>query len=371
MTNHLQREMRRPSRVPRPTGDYRIPAIDKYAYCLCLHVKPTTIFIAVFKLIRALIFASQLLNLEFSANEQVNDLGQTIEDRHKSTDIAVNLLLRMITAAVSGVGIYAVISGRATLLMPLYAMLLVDFFFALPPFYNRDLESSFADSLPDLRYYQTSQYNRYSMMLLAILTTICKIYFLCVIWKCYRYLRLIELVSPIRFGDYPHIQQSGPQQYPIVRVLSGADATDFSGIAHNTAPPPYESIASTMKPPNYEEAIKSPAMIFPTSMATIGSTDATQSHTVVIDNPSASGQHARLSVEHPALHVATALTSQQLSNVVSAVNATRDCQHLSQNDTNSGAPDSTQCTIDIDLEGGKALDAGNDAITQSDHQSQP
>lgn len=260
----------------------RIPAIEKYAYCLCLHVKPTTIFIAVFKLIRALLFASILLNTEFSVNEQVNDLGSSIDDRHKSTAAAVYILTRIIMASVAAVGIYAVISGRAALLMPLYAILLVDFFFALPAFYNRDLDPSLADGISDFsRSYSpgNNQYTRYSLMLFSTIMMIVKIYFLCVIWKCYRYLRLIELVSPIRLAEmvYPHIHQSGGQ-YPIVRVLSSGDSTDL-GSGHNVAPPPYESIASSMKPPNYEDAIKTSAMTIPPNLAS-----GDQQQTVVFTN---------------------------------------------------------------------------------------
>lgn len=260
MTNQLQNQQRRP--------DYRIPAIEKYAYCLCLHVKPTTIFIAVFKLIRALLFASILLNTEFTVSDQAPELGLAVEDRHKSTAIAIHIFTRIVMASVSAIGIYAVISGRAALLMPLYAMLLVDFFFSLPAFYNRDVDPTLADSMADFRSYPTgtNQYTRYSAMLFSTIIMIVKIYFLCVIWKCYRYLRLIELVSPIRLSEiYPHIHQNGPQ-YPIVRVLSSGDSTDLSN-GTNMAPPPYESIASNMKPPNYEEAMKSSSMNFATNSA--------------------------------------------------------------------------------------------------------
>lgn len=275
MTNQLQHQQRR-------AVDLRIPAIEKYAYCLCLHVKPTTIFIAVFKLIRALLFASILLNTEFTVNDQsVNEFGLAMDDRHKSTAAAVNILSRIIMASVSAVGIYAVISGRAALLMPLYAILLVDFFFALPAFYNRDLDPTLVDSLADFKNYSTgnNQYTRYSLMLFSTITMVIKIYFLCVVWKCYRYLRLIELVSPIRLSEiYPHIHQNGPQ-CPIVRVLGSGDSLDMS-TGHNTAPPPYDSIASNMKPPNYEEAMKS---------STIGfTTNPSMSHqqTMVFTNPS-------------------------------------------------------------------------------------
>lgn len=258
MTNQLQHQQRR-------TVDVRIPAIEKYAYCLCLHVKPTTIFIAVFKLTRALLLASILLNNEFTVNEQVNDYNALsgLDERHKSTAIAINILTRIIMASVSAVGIYAVISGRAALLMPLYAILLIDFFFALPSFYNKDLDPSLADGIIDMRNYSASSntYTRYSIMLVSTISMIVKIYFLCVIWKCYRYLRLIELVSPLRLSEiYPHIHQNGPQ-YPIVRVLGSADSADLVNSHVNMAPPPYDSIASTMKPPNYEEAMKSSSII--------------------------------------------------------------------------------------------------------------
>lgn len=263
MTNQLQHHY---PQHQRRGADLRIPAIEKYAYCLCLHVKPTTIFIGVFKLIRALLFASILLNTEITLNEQVNDLGLTVDQRHKSTAIAVNILSRIITASVSAVGIYAVISGRAALLMPLYATLLVDFFYALPDFYNTDLEVPSSDVLSEMRPYSTASNNqfpftRYSLMLFASIQMIVKVYFLCVVWKCYRYLRLIELVSPIRISEfYPHIHPAGGH-FPIVRVLGSGDSADLS-TGHNMVPPPYESIASNMKPPNYEEAMKSSSINF-------------------------------------------------------------------------------------------------------------
>lgn len=251
----------------------RIPAIEKYAYCLCLHVKPTTIFIAVFKLIRALLFASILLNTEFSVNEQVNELSG-VDERHKSTAIALNIFSRIVMASVSAVGIYAVISGRAALLMPLYAMLLVDFFFALPAFYNRDLDPSLTDNMTEFRnYHAGNQYARYSLMFVSTISMIFKIYFLCVIWKCYRYLRLIELVSPLRLSEiYPH------PHYPIVRALN-PDATDLAN-SISMAPPPYDSITSNMKPPNYEEAMKTSTAGCPT-VAAINTTSVPQ-QTVVL-----------------------------------------------------------------------------------------
>lgn len=256
MTNQLQHQQRR-------AVDLRIPAIEKYAYCLCLHVKPTTIFIAVFKLIRALLFASRLLNDEFSVDH--NDVGlSSFDDGHRSTAAAVSILTRIIMASVSAVGIYAVISGRAALLMPLYAILLVDFFFALPAFYNRDGDPSLADNLAEFRSYSNgnSEYARYSLMLFSTITMIVKIYFLCVIWKCYRYLRLIELVSPIRLSEfYPHMHHNGNHPFPpIVRVLGSPDSSSISN-SHNMAPPPYESIAANLKPPNYEEAMKSTSTV--------------------------------------------------------------------------------------------------------------
>lgn len=263
--HHRPNQQQQPQQIQqRQAVDIRIPAIEKYAYCLCLHVKPTTIFIAVFKLIRALLTASHILNAEFPTSDQIdNDLHfAMIDDRQKATLAAEHLLTRMVVASVSAVGIYAVISGRAALLMPLYAMLLVDFFFALPAFYSRDMETSFGDTFRDLKNYGNagpSQYNRYSFVLFTTTTMILKIYFLCVIWKCYRYLRLIELVSPIRITEiYPHIQSANGSQYPAVRVLGSTDSTDYGSYSH-MAPPPYESITSTMKPPNYEEAIKTTA----------------------------------------------------------------------------------------------------------------
>lgn len=138
-------------------------------------------------------------------------------------------------------------------------MLLVDFFFSLPAFYSRDLDYLFEDgsSYQHRNGHQAAhpQYARYSIILFSTVAMILKIYFLCVVWKCYRYLRLIELVTPIRLSEiYPHLP-------PAVRVLGSIDSTDLSS-GHNVTPPPYESVASSMKPPNYEEAIKSSGTVF-------------------------------------------------------------------------------------------------------------
>lgn len=189
-------------------------------------------------------------------------------------------------ASVSAVGIYAVISGRAALLMPLYAILLVDFFFSLPAFYNRDSDPSFSDNIADLRQSYSpqanNQYTRYSIMLFSTLLMIIKIYFLCVIWKCYRYLRLIELVSPI---IYPPYQGGGPCPIRIIGGRPDHDLTDAGGLGNNIAPPPYDSIASSMKPPNYEEAMKA------TNASPIYTPSTTATTVATIATPSLISQH--------------------------------------------------------------------------------
>lgn len=251
--HHHHSNNRRPARS-QPYGHYRVPAVEKYAYCLCLHVKPTTIFIAVFKFIRALLFASILLNSEFQPpSDQELDMyyHNEMNEEHRSMAVAVSILLRVIMASASAFAIYAVTSGRATLLMPLYSLLLIDFFFALPSFYNKNLDPQFPDGgLSDIRNYplsNTDQYNRYSVFTLSALGMIAKVYFLCVIWKCYRYLRLTELVSEMYAQMPSHLARV---------VLEGANDPRDMDANHSLAPPPYESIASSMKPPNYEEAMK-------------------------------------------------------------------------------------------------------------------
>lgn len=326
--------------------DLRIPAIEKYAYCLCLHVKPTAIFIAVFKLIRALLFASILLNTEFSMSDpSMNEPSlAAVDNRHKSTAAAVNILSRIIMASVSAVAIYAVISGRAALLMPLYAMLLVDFFFALPAFYNRDLDSSLADGLSDFKNYpNNNQYTRYSLMLFSTITMIVKIYFLCVIWKCYRYLRLIELVSPLRLSEiYPHIHPTNPQ-YPIVRVLGGTDPNDL-GPGHNVAPPPYESIASNMKPPNYEEAMKSSNTVLAVNQPALTNSQYQQQQTVVFTGPNSEQQQSISTQVFGNVNVTSIIPAESSTNVTSNdVMLTNNTSIVVGDTTNP--PDSQGCNV--------------------------
>jgi hypothetical protein len=207
------------------------------------------------------LFASLLLSTEFAINDQGQEVNLAgFEDRHRSTAAAMSILSRIIMAAVSAVGIYAVVSGRAAFLMPLYAMLLCEFFFSLPAFYSRDIEFADSNGLADLKGQhpgQHPQYTRYSLILFSTIAMIVKIYFLCVVWKCYRLLRLSELelrISPILLSDrYPHIPD------PIVRMLVSMDDQQSEiNAAQSIAPPPYESVEANTKPPNYEEAMKSP-----------------------------------------------------------------------------------------------------------------
>lgn len=251
--------------------DIRIPAFEKYAYCLCLHVKPATIFIAVIKLIRALLFASIVINNEFTFNDSINDpqypqYANFDFDTRRSTASAVTILILMMIASVSALGIYSVISGKASLLMPLYAIMLCDFFFALPAFYNRDLDHTLADGLVDLKSYwpQGSQNTRYSLMLVSTIIMLIKIYFLCVIWKCYRYLRMQEILLPIHVHEIfpPHFSHHHiPSVHPDVRVVD-------SNNTQNIAPPPYDSIVTGLKsqPPNYEEAMKTTVLPYQTNI---------------------------------------------------------------------------------------------------------
>lgn len=245
--------------------DFRIPAIEKYAYCLCLHVKPATIFIALIKLVKTFVFASIILNSEFTIQEQMSEFKQ------RSTAAAVGIAMLVIVGSVSSLAIYAVISGRAALLMPLYAVMLCDFFFTLPTTYNRDLnEPSIVD--PNFRELVTlNQNSRYAAIVLSTFDMLIKIYFLCIIWKCYRYLRLRELILPLRFaaGLYPHIHQArlgdGHHHHHHLPGMARATPINPADVAgsENVAPPSYDAIVTSIKsqPPNYDEAMNQSSII--------------------------------------------------------------------------------------------------------------
>lgn len=237
--------------------DHRIPAIEKYAFCLCLHVKPTTIFIAAFQLVYALSYVSRQLKQELQYTDEqssyrFNDINYSGNNpANTSKAVAVAILTRIIMTSASTVAIYAVMFGRAALLMPLYSVLLIDFFFALPSFYDRDVDSALAsDGVMGMKNYPATNnepFDRYSIFISTLVMAV-KVYSLCVIWKCYRYLRLIQLVG----------EMCSQMPNPIVTVLGLEDGThDINHPSQNVAPPPYDSVASSLKPPNYEEAIKS------------------------------------------------------------------------------------------------------------------
>lgn len=171
----------------RPALDLKTTVIDKYAYFLCIHVKPTTIFIALFILIRSLLIASMLLYTEFAIydhNQQLSLVGS--EDLRNSATTLIGILSRIIMAFISAVGINAVVSRRSVLLIPLFAMLISEFILSVPLFFGREI---FLLSSYDFTHLRCQRYT----LILHFIAMIVKIFSLRVVWKCYRLLRLSEI----------------------------------------------------------------------------------------------------------------------------------------------------------------------------------
>jgi len=249
--------------------------VERYAYCLCLHVRPGTIFVGVINLGGSLICGILFLALMSYTPEGTNEgssswggSGSGSGGRHRygsdhsvdrSTATTLAIIIYMMCATVSAMLLYGVIKSRPSYLMPFFGIQLCDFFFTLPAFmaslyttpatYNH-WENGASGSWMDVKriWHNATPTTVYtSNLLITTCVVLFKGYFLCVVWKCYRYLKMKEMILPLHL---PY-QQSG-----MVPDIMCPPMMIPPPVAAMAAPPDYDEATKGASPPDYESAMR-------------------------------------------------------------------------------------------------------------------
>ncbi|XP_054153249.1 lysosomal-associated transmembrane protein 4A-like [Oppia nitens] len=237
--------------------DDSMASIERHAYCLCLHVRPATIFVALVNLGGSLICGIVTIALlSYSDSAYI----QSLSDSNRSASASLAIVVYMLLSMVSAMLLYGVIKSRPTYILPFFGIQFIDFLFTLPQFltslyahpngnhYQNWVDRRTSNTFLDMRHLwpNASSNNVYtSSLLLMTLIVLFKSYFLCVVWKCYRYLRMKELVLPLHL---PHFNHNITQDMAIPSIMVPPP---------HMAPPDYDEATKSCAPPDYETATKS------------------------------------------------------------------------------------------------------------------
>ncbi|RWS31150.1 hypothetical protein B4U80_00728 [Leptotrombidium deliense] len=220
--------------------------VHRYAYCLCLHVKPASIFLGIGYSLCGML---HLVTIGSHHDMEYSDGRHSMNAVHRSTATYLAITTYLFCATASGMLLYGVIKSRPAYLMPFFGIQLFDFFFSLPSFlsslyahtahYN-DLDATNPRFLDVKRVWpNASPAAIYSLSLLfAVCIMLYKSYFLCVVWKCYRYLKIQEIMLPINV------------RLPTVEVTVPIPNQP------SYLPPDYDTATKSSPPPDYETAVK-------------------------------------------------------------------------------------------------------------------
>ncbi|XP_074601776.1 lysosomal-associated transmembrane protein 4B-like [Brevipalpus obovatus] len=241
---------------------------ERYSHCLCFNVKPVTLFIGFYFFITS---ASTIIRLssgypDFRQHYPAEEDTRRAMTSHRPTATLL-LMVNLMVAIVSAMLIYGVTKSKASYLMPFFGIQLYHFLFSLPSaLQNLNLSAhQYPRSSPFSTSPVTSPSDARSMMrpgdadntayTFGVLTTLgdflLDIYFICVVWKCYHYLKMKEISTALSLPynlDFDIVMPS--------EVVSTS----------TVAPPDYETAIKANPPPDYESAIKNPAP-YPIPMA--------------------------------------------------------------------------------------------------------
>ena len=142
-----------------------------------------------------------------SANDELMKKGSIsiIQNRFATTSLTV--MFYVMIALVSAMLLYGVTKSRPSYLMPFFGMQLYNFFFSLPSsfssffltshYWNQNRVSNSNSGIR--RFFHSSDLATVytSSVLFALIDFFCYAYFICAVWKCYRYLKMKELIIPL------------------------------------------------------------------------------------------------------------------------------------------------------------------------------
>jgi len=148
----------------------------------------------------------------------------------RSTTTSLAIVVYMLLSLVSAMLLFGVIKSKPTYILPFVGIQFIDFLFTLPQFltslysqpnshHYQNWSERRTNSFLDMRHIwpNASPNNLYtSSLLFTTLIVLFKSYFLCVVWKCYRYLRMKELVLPLHL---PHFNHNITQDVSIISCI--------------------------------------------------------------------------------------------------------------------------------------------------------
>lgn len=205
-----------------------------------------------------------------SHDEIVRSAHHLDPSHRRSSQSSLAVVIYMMCATVSGMLLYGVIKGRPSYLMPFFWIQLCDFFFSLPSFltslyatpgYNNQHWDAQAVTVPNTHtsgsvldvkriWPSASTTTLYtSSLIFTAAVLLFKGYFLCVVWKCYRYLKMREMILPLHL---PYSSNHGTD----IMIPPGFLAPPPMPIGAMAAPPDYETATKSNAPPDYEAACR-------------------------------------------------------------------------------------------------------------------
>jgi len=209
--------------------------------------------------------------------------GPHVTNQSRAAAHGLAAVIYLMCAGVSAMLLYGVVKSRPSYLMPFFWIKLCDFFFSLPTFLstlygpqhpygphhppsslaaaaNFDSGNHSNGSGLDMRkvFPSGSSMGTHSL-LVATCVILFKGYFLCVVWKCYRYLKMREMLLPLHI-----VSGSGCSRTDCGIASSGRDVVIPPGVVlpsalNSISPPDYETATKAntgMAPPDYETAIR-------------------------------------------------------------------------------------------------------------------
>ena len=140
-----------------------------------------------------------------------------MSEAQRSTTTSLAIVVYMLLSLVSAMLLFGVLKSKPTYILPFFGIQFIDFLFTLPQFltslYSQPHTNQYHNwsdrrsTFLDMRHIwpNASPNNVYtSSLLFTTLIVLFKSYFLCVVWKCYRYLRMKELVLPLHLPHFSH-----------------------------------------------------------------------------------------------------------------------------------------------------------------------
>lgn len=275
--------------------------IERHAYCLCLHVRPATIFVALCNLVGSLICAAFTLYLMASnsadagGQRSANFLASRLARDELNRVTGISLLMYLLMSLVSSMLLYGVLKSKPSYILPFFGIQFIDYLFTMPQFlasiYTHPYHTYYVNKATvakdlaggDLRevwtpssidssstsWNEVGHFNGGGLrmntgsdsaqlyttsVLFMTLQLIVKTYFLCLVWKCYRYLHMQQFILPLTLSG--HLMGAEAMMTPV--VINRQQQQQQGG---NLPPPNYDeaTMMPDYKPPEYRTVIEADA----------------------------------------------------------------------------------------------------------------